>query len=59
MKNIIKKVNASRVNYFGTASFWVCDATNENYKLLKENNINFTTHTFLANDGLTVTRFEF
>ena len=58
-KTIMNKVNASRVNYFAAPSFWVCDATDENYKTLKENNVIFTTNSFIANNGERITRFEF
>jgi hypothetical protein len=59
MNTVLNKVNASRVNYFAAPSFWVCDATEENYKILKANNIVFTTNSFIANNGTRVVRYEF
>ena len=59
MNTVLNKVNASRVNYFATPSFWVCDATEENYKILKANNVVFTTNSFIANNGERVVRYEF
>lgn len=47
-----------RINYFGTPSFWVCDDTEENKTILTLNNIVFSSHTFMAANGETVSRLE-
>ena len=56
MKRIeIEKV---RVNYYGGASFWACEATEENKKALVNANIFFWTKTFKAANGMKVSRLE-
>lgn len=59
MATVLKQVNATRINNFASPSFWICDATDENYSILKSSNIIFTEHSFIANNGKRVTRFEF
>lgn len=56
---LLKQLNASRINYFASPSFWVCAATDENYEILKTNNVPFSINSFVANNGERVTRFEF
>lgn len=52
-------IEKRRINYFGTESFWIADATEENKKILIENNISFNINSFLAADGTKVSRLEF
>ena len=55
----VQETNASRAGYFASPSFWVCEATDENYRVLRQNNIHFTQNTFVAANGERCTRFEF
>jgi hypothetical protein len=57
--NVINAVKASRAGYFASPSFWVCEATDENYRILRANNVQFTQNTFVAASGERCTRFEF
>ena len=54
----MKNIEKSRVNYFGGASFWACEDTEENKKILANAGIFFWKKTFKAANGLTVSRLE-
>ena len=47
-----------RINYYCSPSFWICDETKENKKILNENKINYSEHSFRAADNTICTRLE-
>lgn len=51
-------IKKSRINYFGGASFWACEASEENKKILANAGIFFWEKTFRAADGNKVSRLE-
>ena len=47
-----------RINYYGGTSFWVCEDTETNRRILSNAGIFFWSKTFRAADGTVVSRLE-
>ena len=54
----MKNIEKSRVNYFAGASFWACEDSMENRRILANAGILFWSKTFQAADGSHVSRLE-
>ena len=54
----MKKIEKSRINFYGGASFWACEDTTENRKALANAGVFFWTKSFKAADGSIISRLE-
>ena len=54
----MKNMRKFRINYYGGTSFWVCEDTETNRRILSNAGIFFWSKTFRAADGTVVSRLE-
>lgn len=55
---MIRTMEKTRVNNYGSASFWACEDNENNRRILANANIFYWKKTFIAANGLTVSRLE-
>lgn len=48
-----------RISYYAGSSFWICDDTDENIRVLNSCGATYTINSFMSAEGTRVSRIEF
>lgn len=54
----LKLTGLRRINYYGCASFWICDCSVINKTILQNNNVNYCVNRFTSAAGTICERIE-